>query len=647
LIWMPIATNLNPVARLPKHCSNALPFSDPAPRNEPTLCNEPTLRNEPTQNKTPAKDRMRLSIDTLNQAMHSEALTMLDGSYEHSPWIAEAALKRRPFKTLNHLKQVMAGVVRASSTDQKLALLRAHPELAGKAMVSQSLTHESTDEQSRAGLTHCSPEEFEKLQSLNRRYNEKFGWPFILAVRGPRALGLSRAQIIEIFERRLGYQLEAEMAECLRNIHRIVEIRLNDKFGVEPVDGNLVWDWAEALAEHSEPDFKAKGQLATLYMTEAHRKVAAQLATWMKACGFDEVVVDPVGNLVGRYLGTDPARKLVMTGSHYDTVRNAGKYDGRLGILAPMVSVKRMSEQGRRWPFTLEVIGFAEEEGQRFKATFLGAEAIIGKFNPKYLALKDSAGVPMLDAIGAPQGQEALLANIKAQGRRREQVDGFIEIHIEQGPVLLEGDHPLGVVTSINGSVRLMVEILGVASHAGTTPMAIRKDAAMAACELGVYLEKRAASEPNLVGTMGMLMVPSGSINVVPGACQFSLDIRAPGDAQRDRAVNDVLSELQSICARRGLSYSVEETMRAAAAPSDAAWQVRWEQVVADLGFEVFRLPSGAGHDAMKMAELCPQAMLFVRCGNGGISHNPLETMTNDDADLCVQAFTRYLNLLS
>jgi beta-ureidopropionase / N-carbamoyl-L-amino-acid hydrolase len=590
---------------------------------------------------------MTVTIEALNQASLSEALVMLEGSYEHSPWIAEAALALRPFKTLNHLKQVMAGVVRRSGVDQKLALLGAHPELAGKAMVSQSLTHESSDEQGRAGLTHCSPAEFEKLQSLNRGYHEKFGWPFILAVRGPRALGLSRAQIIEIFERRLGQQPESEMAECLRNIHRIVEIRLNEKFGVEPEDGNRVWDWAEDLAQHSEPSFKAKGQLATLYMTEAHRKVAGRLSNWMKECGFDEVEIDPVGNLVGRYLGADPSRKVVMTGSHYDTVRNAGKYDGRLGILAPMASVRRMARQGKRWPFTLEVIGFAEEEGQRYKATFLGAEAVIGKFNPSYLDLKDSDGILMLDAIGAPQGRDALLSSIKAQGRRRDLVDGFIEIHIEQGPVLLESDHPLGVVTSINGSVRLMVEILGVASHAGTTPMAIRKDAAMAACELGLYLEKRAASEPDLVGTMGMLSVPSGSINVVPGACQFSLDIRAPGDAQRDQAVQDVLTELKSICVRRGLAVSIEETMRAAAAPSAPSWQARWEQVVEAMGLEVFRLPSGAGHDAMKMAELCPQAMLFVRCGNGGISHNPLETMTNDDAELCVQAFTHYLNLLS
>jgi beta-ureidopropionase / N-carbamoyl-L-amino-acid hydrolase len=597
-----------------------------------------------------------LTLSRLNQATPNEAIQLLDGSYEHSPWIASAALAHRPFKSVNHLKQCMAGIVRNSTHEQKLSLLRAHPELAGKAMVSNSLTHESTLEQSKAGLTHCTPEEFAHLQALNASYNQKFGWPFILAVRGPRGTGLSRQQIIAAFERRLNHQPAMELAECLRNIHRIVELRLNDKFGITTLDGNWVWDCAEHLATFSEPEFQARGELATLYMTDAHRAAAAQLAQWMTECGFDEVGIDAVGNVVGRYLGTDAGRKAVLTGSHYDTVRNAGKYDGRLGILAPMAAVRGLKNAGERLPFTLEVIGFAEEEGQRFKATFLAAEAVIGRFPDRYLTLEDSAGVSLRETICAalPEAQRssvlqsphALASLIRSQARRADDVDGFIEIHIEQGPVLLEGDHPLGVVTSINGSVRLMVEVQGVASHAGTTPMAIRKDAAMAACELGLYVEQRAGCEPHLVATMGMLEVPNGSINVVPGACHFSLDVRAPNNEQRDAAVADILDTLKDICARRGLGVQIEETMRASAAPSHPAWQKRWEQVVSDLGFEVFRLPSGAGHDAMKMAELCPQAMLFVRCGNGGISHNPLETMTNDDAELCVQAFTHYLQLL-
>jgi beta-ureidopropionase / N-carbamoyl-L-amino-acid hydrolase len=605
---------------------------------------------------TVQKPAPSLTLSRLNQATLEDAIEWLDGSYEHSPWIARAALAHRPFKSVNHLKQCMAGIVRHSTHEQKLSLLRAHPELAGKAMVSNSLTDESTSEQSRAGLTHCTSDEFAHLQTLNARYNDKFGWPFILAVRGPRGTGLSRGQIIATFERRLNHQPAMELAECLRNIHRIVELRLNDKFGISTHDGDWVWDCAEQLATYSEPEFQARGELATLYMTDAHRAAAAQLAQWMNECGFDAVSIDAVGNVIGRYFGTDTSRKAVLTGSHYDTVRNAGKYDGRLGILAPMAAVRGLRTSGMRLPFTLEVIGFSEEEGQRFKATFLAAEAVIGRFPDRYLNLEDSAGVSMRETITAAlpetqrssvfQSSSALAGLIRSQARRAEDVEGFIEIHIEQGPVLLEGDHPLGVVTSINGSVRLMVEVQGVASHAGTTPMAIRKDAAMAACELGLFVEQRASREPHLVATMGMLAVPNGSINVVPGACHFSLDIRAPHDAQRDAAVADILKKLNDICSRRGLSVHVEETMRAAAAPSHPAWQARWEQVVADLGFEVFRLPSGAGHDAMKMAELCPQAMLFVRCGNGGISHNPLETMTNDDAELCVQAFSQYLQLL-
>ncbi|HZW74013.1 MAG TPA: M20/M25/M40 family metallo-hydrolase, partial [Caldimonas sp.] len=224
---------------------------------------------------------------------------------------------------------------------------------------------------------------------------------------------------------------------------------------------------------------------------------------------------------------------------------------------------------------------------------------------------------------------------------------GFVEVHIEQGPVLNELDLPLGVVTSINGSVRFVGEVKGQASHAGTTPMDRRRDAAAAVSELVLYLEKRAASVPNLVGTVGMLEVPNGSINVVPGRCRFSLDIRATTNEVRDACTDDVVAELETICARRGLHFTLEETVRAAAAPSDPAWQKRWERAVESLGLPVHRMPSGAGHDAMKLHEVMPQAMLFLRGGNAGISHNPLESITNDDADLCVRAFARLLDDLA
>jgi len=224
---------------------------------------------------------------------------------------------------------------------------------------------------------------------------------------------------------------------------------------------------------------------------------------------------------------------------------------------------------------------------------------------------------------------------------------GFVEVHIEQGPVLNALDLPLGVVTSINGSVRFLGEITGMASHAGTTPMHSRRDAATAAAELALYVEKRGASVPNLVATVGMLEVPNGSINVVPGRCAFSLDVRATTDAVRDACAADIVQELQALCQRRGVQYRLEETLRAAAAPSAPGWQQRWEKAVEALSLPVFRLPSGAGHDAMKLHEIMPQAMLFVRGLNAGISHNPLESITSDDADLCVRAFQHLLDQLA
>jgi len=219
-----------------------------------------------------------------------------------------------------------------------------------------------------------------------------------------------------------------------------------------------------------------------------------------------------------------------------------------------------------------------------------------------------------------------------------------VEVHIEQGPVLNEHDIPLGVVTSINGSVRCMGEVMGMASHAGTTPMDRRRDAAAAVAEIMLYAEQRAAKDKTSVATVGMLQVPNGSVNVVPGKCQFSLDMRAPTNAQRDALYKDMRRAIELICERRGVRYQLEETMRASAAPSDSAWQAKWEAAVQALGVPLFHLPSGAGHDAMKLHEVMPQAMLFVRGQNAGISHNPLESTTSDDMQLAIDAFMHLLH---
>jgi N-carbamoyl-L-amino-acid hydrolase len=538
----------------------------------------------------------------------------------------------------------MARVVADAGRDAQLTLLRAHPELAGKAMVSNTLTAESTHEQGKAGLSDCTPEEFAKIQKLNADYNARFGFPFILAVRGPRGTGLTRQEIIETFERRLHNPADFELAEGLRNVHRIAELRLNDKLGVEPVLGNIAWDWHELLAQHSDPGFAEKAQLTVTYLTDAHRACAQRISHWMRDCGFDEVAIDAVGNVVGRYKATAEGAKTLMTGSHYATVRNGGKYDGRLGIFTPMACVRELSRQGRRLPFNLEVIGFAEEEGQRYKATFLGSGALTGHFNPQWLDQKDADGVTMREAM---QHAGLCVDDIPKLQRNPDDYLGFVEVHIEQGPVLNELDLPLGIVTSINGGVRYLCETIGMASHAGTTPMNRRRDAASAVAELALFVEQRAAKDGDSVGTIGIWTVPGGSTNVVPGRCQFTLDLRAPNNAQRDALSADVLAQLKAICERRGLRFTAEETMRASAAPSAPEWQQRWERAVDALGVPLYRMPSGAGHDAMKLHEVMPQAMLFVRGQNSGISHNPLESTTSDDIQLGVEAFQRLLENLA
>ncbi|UCH18440.1 MAG: 2-oxo-4-hydroxy-4-carboxy-5-ureidoimidazoline decarboxylase [Burkholderiales bacterium] len=586
-----------------------------------------------------------LTLEQLNTAPRSQFTALLDGTYEHSPWIADRGCDKRPFRSLAHLKLALVEVTREAGRDAQLKLIRTHPELAGKAMVSKALTAESTHEQGRAGLADCTPEEFALIQQLNADYNAKFGFPFILAVRGPRGLGLPRQEIIATFQRRLQNHPDFEVAEALRNIHRIAEIRLNDKFGITPELGNSVWDWAERLAQHSDPGYAEKGQLTVTYLTDAHRACAQRLALWMRDdCGFDSVEIDAVGNVVGTYHGDDPNAKRLLTGSHYDTVRNAGKYDGRLGIFVPMACVRELKRAQRRLPFGIEVVGFAEEEGQRYKAVFLGSGALTGHFDRRWLDQKDTDGITMREAM---QHAGLCVDDIPSLQRDASRYLGFVEVHIEQGPVLGEIDLPLGIVTSINGSVRYVGEVMGVASHAGTTPMNRRRDAAAAVAELVGYVEQRAASVPHLVGTVGMLEVPNGSINVVPGRCKFSLDIRATTDEVRDACAGDVLARLQSICDRRGLRCAVEQTMRQAAAPSAPQWQRRWERAVEALGLPLHRMPSGAGHDAMKMHEVMPQAMLFLRGLNSGISHNPLESITNDDTELCVRAFQVLLDQLA
>jgi allantoate deiminase/N-carbamoyl-L-amino-acid hydrolase len=569
------------------------------------------------------------TLDHLNSCTAADFVAQLHGIYEHSPWIPERAAAQRPFASLAALKLALQEAVTQAGEDAQLSLLRAHPELAGKAAIAGELTAESTGEQAASGLNLCSPEEYATLHRLNAAYNDKFGFPFILAVKGPTGKGLTRQAIIATFERRLKNRRQDELQEALRQVHRIAEIRLNALLGVELAFGPLIMDWAEEIGAISDDE---QG-LTCAYMTEGHRRTADKLAGWMREAGMD-AHIDAAGNVVGRYAAADANAKTLITGSHYDTVRNGGKYDGRLGILLPVAIVREMNARGERLPYHLEVIGFAEEEGVRFRSTFLGSNAITGRFDMSLLDMRDADGVTMREAL-QQAGHDP--ARIPAIARDPAQLLGYVEVHIEQGPVLLGQGLPLGVVTAIAGSSRYLVELTGLASHAGTTPMHMRRDAAAAAAEIVLMVEQRCSGRGTLVGTVGQLAVPDGSVNVIPGRCRLSLDIRSATDEERIAAVKDVMDGIEAICARRGIEFSVERLVEAQAAPCAPRLMDQLGEAVQRAGLPRFDLLSGAGHDAMAMAAVTEVAMLFTRCGNGGISHNPLETMTADDADIAAR----------
>lgn len=399
-----------------------------------------------------------------------------------------------------------------------------------------------------------------------------------------------------------------------------------------------VMQWADALALHSDhPD-----HLTCTYMTAAHRAVALQLAAWMRACGFDDVHEDAVGNVVGRYRAAAGVNQpaLVATGSHYDTVRNSGRYDGRLGILLPMAVVAGMAARGERLPCDLEVVGFADEQGVRYGSSFLGSSAYAGRFDDAMLSLRDAQGVPMRDALVQGGREVGAIAQARTDLDRLAQ---FFEVHIEQGPVLLAQNLPVGVVTGIAGIVRRKVVLTGLAGHAGTTPMTMRRDAAAAAAKIVLFVERRCAREPGLVGTVGQLEVPDGSVNVIPGMCRFSLDIRATDDVVRDAAVKDIEEAIHEICSRRNIDVQIEEILHAPAVPCAERHRAAWTQAIHASGHDALSLPSGAGHDAMMMANVTSISMLFVRCGNGGISHHPLETVSVDDVRVAVDVVQRFL----
>ncbi|MBK9081744.1 MAG: allantoate amidohydrolase [Rhizobiales bacterium] len=380
------------------------------------------------------------------------------------------------------------------------------------------------------------------------------------------------------------------------------------------------------------------GRLTRLFLSPSHKRAVAQVIAWMRAAGMT-ATLDDVGNVRGRYEGATPGAPALLLGSHIDTVRDAGRYDGTLGVMLAIAVVAELDRRGERLPFAVDVLAFGDEEGVRFPTTLSGSRAMTGAFDPATLACADGEGVTLEAAL---RGFGCDPAGIRALAYPPGAALAYVEAHIEQGPVLQARGAALGVVTAINGATRFRVVVEGVAGHAGTVPMAIRSDALAGAAEMILAVEARARGEEDLVATVGQVAVEPGAVNVIPGAARFTIDMRAPDDAQRRAAVADVEAACRAIAERRGLALAMERAHDAPAVACDPRLVAMLAKSVAREGGAPIRLPSGAGHDAMAMARLCPSAMLFVRCRDG-ISHNPAEAITAEDAGAAFAALLDFV----
>jgi allantoate deiminase len=390
----------------------------------------------------------------------------------------------------------------------------------------------------------------------------------------------------------------------------------------------------DALAAHSEP---GEG-LTRRFASAEHRAASALILGWMSDAGM-AAHMDAVGNCVGRYEGLEPGLPALIMGSHQDSVRNGGRYDGMLGIVTPIACVAALNKRTERLPFAIEVLAFGDEEGVRFQSSLLGSRALAGAFDFEALERVDEDGITMR---GAMQGFGLDPEAIGGLARKPEHVLAFVEVHIEQGPVLEAEGLALGVVTGISGADRLEVTLGGMAGHAGTVPMGQRSDALAAAAECILAVEAQAAAGDNTVGTVGMIAARPGAVNVIPGWVSFSVDLRSPDDAVRQGLVDNLRREFTAICARRGVTVEIENSHEGEAAAC-APWLI--EQIsaaVAEEGITPRRLQSGAGHDGMAMDAITDIGMLFVRC-QGGISHNPDEAITAADAGTAARALLRFI----
>ncbi len=394
-----------------------------------------------------------------------------------------------------------------------------------------------------------------------------------------------------------------------------------------PLSGDAIVARLKSLARHTD----VPGEMTRLTLSPAHRAAADEVLGWFRAAGMT-AEIDPLGSVVGRYGAARNDAKTLLIGSHIDTVPNGGIYDGPLGVMAGLAVVEELQRQKKKLPFAIEVLAFSDEEGVRFPSPFSSSRAVAGTFDEKLLAEKDRDGVTRAEALkafGCDPDQWARAA------RPRDNLLGYLELHIEQGPVLEAEDEALGVVSAIVGLSRGKVSVSGKAGHAGTTPMHLRKDALAAAAEMILAFERIARDTDDLVATVGMIAIKPGAGNVIPDSAAFSFDVRSSDDRTRVKALALAMGRCKEIAAERGVSVDIDMQSATPAAKSDERLM---DALMAGIGGEApRRLLSGAGHDAMVFRTVCPQAMLFVR-SKDGLSHHPDEYTTPEDIGLAVKA---------
>lgn len=398
----------------------------------------------------------------------------------------------------------------------------------------------------------------------------------------------------------------------------------------------VVMERCDLLSECSEE----LGQITRPFASEAMRRAHELVGLWMGDAGMS-VRRDQVGNLIGRYEGEGDATLLL--GSHLDSVRNAGRYDGPLGVMVAIAAVERLHRAQRRLPFAIEVLAFADEEGMRFGSTYLGSRAVAGTLEPHDLERHDANGITVADAVRWFGGRPDRISEDRWS---RPKPIGYVEVHIEQGPVLDLHGLPVGVVTAIAGQNRFSISFQGEAGHAGTVPMERRRDALVVAAMFVVAVEQEARAREGLVATVGKLEVQPGAANVIPSRVDLSLDVRHADDSVRLEASRRMLSDAHGLAESRGVAVEVRPLSENAAVPCAPRLVSLLTRAVEDCGQVAIQIPSGAGHDGVAMSSLTEVGMLFVRCKEG-VSHHPAESAAIEDVAVAIDVLSRLLELIA